>query len=277
MQFSHLIFVGAKTWKTFPRALALLENAIARGIDVKTDCFASKSGATQINVVFPDWFLSQIPKVFHNKVALLRLRFEIQMMVKFLGFGYDDIQIAFANHEDFNKYNGKTISAIASLTKRSAFDILIEISKKSGGSARIFGHRYMNDQIIEELLKNKHALFMTDAWYEPEGLQNPALSGGFPRILQIIREKNLLPIEDAIHKMTGAVADRFALQNRGRIEKGYAADITVFDEQSIRDNTDTLRTNLKPNGIEYVFINGIKVYSENTVLKHSKSGQCLRN
>jgi N-acyl-D-amino-acid deacylase len=276
LQFSHLIFVGEKSWKSYDEAIALFNRAISKGIDVKTDCFASTCGASQINVVFPDWFLSRLPEAYDNRLALLRLRFEINMMTRLLGFGYDDIQIAHANHPELNRHNGKTIREIARLSGRSPFETLIDISKRSGGSARILAHRYMNDRLISDLLRYKNALFMTDAWYEPEGLQNPALYGGFPRILQMVRERELMPLEEAIHKMTGAVADRFNIRERGRLRESYAADITVFYPDRITDNTTMTETGRAPDGIEHVFINGRPVYFSGSIVTDELAGRCLR-
>jgi len=276
MQYSHLVFIGEKSWQTFETALSLFDRAISRGVDVKTDCFALSCGVSQINAVFPEWFQARLPQAYDNRLYLMRLKFEIGMLIKGIGFGYDDIQIAFGNHEKINPYNGRTILEIARMTKSDPFETLIDIAKTSRGSTRIIGHRYMNDKITEGLLKYDHTLYMTDAWYEPKGLQNPSLSGGFPRILQTIREKKLLRIEEAVHKMTGAAADHFQIKNRGRLLRNLAADITVFDPGRICDNTTMHETSKAPDGIEHVFINGLQTVSRGKILDGVKAGAVLR-
>ena len=87
-------------------------------------------------------------------------------------------------------------------------------------------------------------------------MQNPAAFGNFPRFLQYAREFGLLGLEEVIHKMTGAAAERFSINDRGVLRKNYAADITVFDWNTVRDNNTTEKTGETPTGIEHVFING---------------------
>jgi N-acyl-D-aspartate/D-glutamate deacylase len=100
---------------------------------------------------------------------------------------------------------------------------------------------------------------MTDAIVAPEGVQNPAAFGNFPRFLQYARDYSLISLEEAVHKMTGASAERFEIKGRGILKNGYAADITVFDWKNVRDNNTEKVTNARPDGIEMVFINGQQV------------------
>jgi N-acyl-D-amino-acid deacylase len=94
---------------------------------------------------------------------------------------------------------------------------------------------------------------------EREGVQNPSASGAFPRLLQIARERRVLPLEEVVHKMTGATAERFGLEGRGVLREGAPADITVFDWENVRDNTGEGEGGAAPTGIEYVFVNGSKI------------------
>jgi N-acyl-D-aspartate/D-glutamate deacylase len=82
-------------------------------------------------------------------------------------------------------------------------------------------------------------------------------------------------MEDAVRKMTGASADRFKLEKRGYLKKGYAADITVFNWSTIRDNTTRERSDAPPTGIEGVFVNGKRVLSGGTVDSSVKAGLIL--
>jgi N-acyl-D-amino-acid deacylase len=151
------------------------------------------------------------------------------------------------------------LNEIARLRRMSPIDALIDISRRSGGQAKVLCYRYSNAKIIESLMRHPASLFMTDAWVERTGVQNPAAYGAFPRLLQLVRERQLMPIEDAIRKMTGATAKRFGLADRGLLAQGQPADITVFDAENVRDNTTTTETSAAPTGIDYVFVNGKKI------------------
>lgn len=94
---------------------------------------------------------------------------------------------------------------------------------------------------------------MTDAWVEEHGVQNPAIYDCFPKFLR----DSLLGIGDTmprtIRKMTGAVADRFSIRDRGYIRPGCFADLTIFDEKALENGTPDRGQAF---GIEKVFING---------------------
>jgi N-acyl-D-amino-acid deacylase len=141
----------------------------------------------------------------------------------------------------------------------SPFENFIDMAKKSGGRARVLNHRYSDMNNIELMMQHPAALFMTDATPALEGVQNPGVYGNFPLFLQYARERRLITLEDCVRKMTGACADRFAIKGRGYLKNGYAADVTVFDYDRVRDNNTVDVTDSKPSGIEHVFINGVHV------------------
>jgi N-acyl-D-amino-acid deacylase len=133
----------------------------------------------------------------------------------------------------------------------------------------VLNHRYSTTEQVKAMIRHPASLFQTDATVAPEGVQNPAAFGCFPRILQYARDDKLLRLEEVVHKMTGAAADRFEIKNRGYLKKGYAADVTVFDRQTVRDNNTLEKTDQTPTGIEMVFING------HPVLKDGRLGGSL--
>jgi len=259
LQLSHLIFVGAASWDTCHEALALIDAAIEDGVDVKFDTYAYHCGTSIINVVMPEWFLARVPEAYEDRVALLRLNGELQLITRLLGFGYDDIQITKANHPDLEQFNGLFLGEIARERKMSQFENFVDVARKSQGRARVLNHRYSILEHVLEMTRHPASLFMTDAIVAPEGVQNPAAFGNFARFLQYARDYSLISLEEAVHKMTGASAERFEIKGRGLLKAGNAADITVFDWKNVKDNNTEKRTNARPEGIEMVFINGQQV------------------
>jgi N-acyl-D-amino-acid deacylase len=272
MQLSHLIFVGKLTWKNYERALALIDDAIASGLDVKFDTYAYHCGTSIINVFFPEWFLASIPEAYEDRSLLKKLKRQIMFMEKLLGFGYKDIQITYANHEELNQYNGMFIYDIAKERGMGQFENFIDIAKKSNGLARVLNHKYSNPEIVEALMKHPASLFMTDASVATEGVQNPASFGCFPKFLEDAREKKIISLEEAVYKMTGASRERFHIKDRGVLGKGLAADVTVFDWNSVRDNNTLSETDRAPTGIEWVFINGKPVVVDGVVDESVNAG-----
>ena len=256
LQLSHLIFVGEKTWNTYERAFELIDEAIREGIDVKFDTYAFHCGNSIINVFMPEWFLAQMPKAFERRTSLLRLRAEITLIEKLLGFGYGDIQITDANHPDLAQFNGMFLTDIAEERGMGQFENFADFAKQTNGEARVLNHRYSNLEQVQAMMQHPASLFQTDTEVAPTGIQNPAAYGNFPRFLQYARELRLLSLEEVVHKMTGAAAEQFRIKNRGLLQRQFAADITVFDWEEVKDNTTTENTSEAPTGIEHVFING---------------------
>jgi N-acyl-D-amino-acid deacylase len=259
LQISHLIFVGTRTWRTVDGALALIDKAIADGVDVRFDTYPHHCGASMVSVVLPSWFVARGRSAYEEPSALRRVRREIRLVERLLGFGPGDVQVTNALDPDLAEYNGRFLHDIARVRRMGPIDALIDISRRSAGQAKVLLHRYSNDRIIETLIRHPACLFMTDAWVERFGVQNPAAYGAFPRILQIAHEKRLLSLQDTIHRMTGATAERFRLPGRGVLREGNAADIVVFDGETIADTTTPADTSGAPIGVDYVFVNGRKI------------------
>jgi N-acyl-D-aspartate/D-glutamate deacylase len=108
------------------------------------------------------------------------------------------------------------------------------------------------------------------------GHDNPASYGTYPRILgYYVRELGLLSLENAIHKFTGLGAQRMRLGRRGLIRAGYAADITIFNPETVAGPADFIDANLAPIGIEHVIINGVSVVRDGRYLGNDRAGQFL--
>jgi N-acyl-D-amino-acid deacylase len=275
MHLSHLIFVGKQTWKTHEKALSLINKAVAEGLDITFDTYGHHCGATIIVGMLPDWFMAHVPDAYDNKKLLIQARLLMKTAFVLLGFNENDIQLMAARDSSMNKYNSMFLGDIARERKEDFFKTFITLAKKSNGLARILVHKYSNKEIILDLMKHKSSHFMTDAWIEPEGLQNPAAFGTMPRLLELARETGVLTIEETVHKMTGKNAQRVGITDRGVLAKGKAADIVVFDWNTIKDNTTIENTEAKPTGIEEVFINGRRLLKKGRAQGNVKAGKVL--
>ncbi len=265
MELSHLIFVGKRTWKTVDEGLTMIDDAISEGLDVKFDTYSYHCGTSIINVFFPEWFLAKVPEAYEDRKLMRRLKRDIFLMESLLGFGYKQIQITDAKCEELEKYNGMFLYDIAKERNMSQFENFIDFARKSNGIARVLNHRYTNLKIVEELMRHPASLFMTDASPVLEGVQNPGCYGCFPRFFQIARDNNVISLEEAVYKMSGAARERFNIKDRGILAKGLAADVLVFDEKGIKDNNTITDTDRAPSGIEAVFMNGVQVMKEGVV------------
>lgn len=277
VQYSHLMFAGSNSHHTYRQCLDVLDEARRQGADIMTDTYPYHCGNSVINVILSPWFLAELPANYRNSNALNRLEGEMNFMSEVLGFGFDDIQISNANHPELNQFNGLFISEISEQLGISPFEVVMKFSELTSGRAGVLNHNYGNMEITDTLIKHPDCLFMTDTVVSPGGgVQNPATYGTFPLFLQYARDRNLLSVEAAVHKMTGASAERFQIRDRGFLRKGLAADITVFDNNTIKDNCTVHDTDQAPDGIEAVFINGQQVQSMGQVDGSINAGQVVQ-
>jgi N-acyl-D-amino-acid deacylase len=275
LQYSHLMFAGTRTHPTYEQCLEVLDRAIADGIDVMIDTYPYHCGNSIINVVLPPWFLANIPANYSNREALARVERGLDKMSRNVGFGYGDIQLTFANHPDFNPYNGMFLDQIAAELDLAPSRLVLELSEKTRGQARILNHNYSDMKVIDALISHPACLFMTDSVVSARGVQNPASFGAFPLLLQYARDRHLAPVEEVVRKMTGASAERLKLEDRGFLRSGLTADITVFDWENVRDNNTLTETDRAPTGIESVFMNGRQVKKNGEVDGSANAGVVL--
>jgi N-acyl-D-amino-acid deacylase len=122
--------------------------------------------------------------------------------------------------------------------------------------------------------------FGTDAGGEdpenPEGLVHPRSYGTYPRILgKYVREERAMRMEEAIRKMSSAVADRIFIRERGLLREGYYADIVIFDQKTIGDQATFEHPHQVSVGVHYVFVNGTAVI-RNSEHTDAKPGRIVR-
>ncbi|MFW2390686.1 MAG: N-acyl-D-amino-acid deacylase family protein [Polyangiales bacterium] len=274
LQFSHLIFVGSQTWKTVDEAIELFDQAIDDGVDVCFDMFPYECGATLFNTFLPEWFMAGMPDALRSPLARARLRIEAEVGFRLVGFGYPQMQITNASCPEYDEHNGRFLPDIAKHVGKSNFETMLDILDKSNAEARVLFYGYYNEAIIDRLMQHPAAIFASDSWPEPGGHQNPAAYGTFPRFLRNARDRGTISLETAVHKMTGAAAKRFRLDDRGRLAEGAAADVVVFDWNEVQDGSNELG-DAAPSGIHHVFVNGRPIVTAGQVRSARGAGEML--
>ena len=186
------------------------------------DIYNETLGVSVITVIQPAWYQGMSKQQRKKPFNKLKLRVLITAASAMLGFGLKDIQIAYIG-PGYEKYEGKTVHEIARENGKSDLDMYLQLCEESDFKGRVNMGPYSTPEIIREFEHNPNCLYMTDAWVEDFGVQNP-----------------------------GATADRFMLKDRGYVKPGYFADFTVFDENETKNATPD---QAKSFGIKKVFIN----------------------
>jgi N-acyl-D-amino-acid deacylase len=282
LQISHLIFVGQNTWQTTTDAvLNEIESVVKRGIDVGFDAYAYTVGISTIAVIFPAWALPDLVNNLRNPETRERIRMEMEAAKTMLQFDYDDLTLMWGGVPSLEKYEGKNIREIAELRHEGPFDAYCFLVIESNVLARIFLAQYSGNEQDESVLRRvlAHPLnsFETDCMITRKGWQYPNSWGNYPRILgHYVRELKLMSLEEAIRKMTSLPAARTGLKDRGLLKKNYAADVVVFNPDTIIDHATLKNPIAESEGIEYVLLNGQVIVDKGKYKSGQLHGKVLR-
>jgi len=281
LQLSHFIFVGRRSWPTVDACLELVEEARRDGVDVMIDAFPYTCGNTTILAPFPYWFLAGMPDAYNSFWARARLRAELGVGLRLVGFIYKDFQIMDAAVDGWEDLNGLRMNQVAEKWGCSPFNAMLRLAQESNGAALMLFHTYSggdgNEKPLQQVLSHDLCLFETDVAIKASGFPNPAALGTFPRILgTYARDKGIFSVENAVMRMTSASADRFDLKHIGRLQPGKAADLVLFDPDKIADSPPAKHGPYgKPKGIHHVFINGVHVVRDGSYIPGVRAGRVL--
>ena len=255
LQYSHAIFVGRNSFGAKEELLRMMDQLRAEGVDVMFDIYNECLGVSVITVILPAWYQGMTPAQKKAPLNRIKLAVLVKASSLLLGFGFKDIQVAYIG-PGYEKYEGKTVHQIAREEGTSDLKAYLKLCEISDFKGRVNMGPYSTPAVISEFEHNPHCLYMTDAWVEEHGVQNPALYDCFPKFLRDSLRGTGDTLPATIRRMTGATADRFMLKDRGYLKEGYYADLTVFDEEELKNAQPDQE---KPFGIKAVFINGVPV------------------
>ena len=280
LQISHFIFVGRSSWNTVDRAVELVEEARDKGARVRWDIYPHHCGNTYLSVFIPEWFMADLERHINNTWSLKRVKLELGLTAKLLGFDYRDIQIMDAHYPGGESLNGLRITDIARQRDCHPMDVILDIIRRSHGQALQLTHGYNGteeqDEILAKLVPHEFTLFETDTVLKRRGFANPASYGAFPRILgQFVRDKKWLKLEEAVARMTGQTAQWFNIPHRGVLEPGAHADLVLFNAKTIADTTRPDKSDCRPTGIHRVFVNGQCTVADGIYQPDQKFGRAL--
>jgi N-acyl-D-amino-acid deacylase len=282
LQISHLVFVGRRSWSTAEKCLKMIAAARQDGVDVMFDAFPYTCGNTTVNVVLPYWFLAKLPQGYRSWWYRFLLRAELSIGFAMLGFSYRDFQLMDAGPGDWQENNGHRFLDIARQKGLSAFNTVLKLSETSQGQAVVLFHTYSgepgNEKVLDSVLANDLCLFETDALTRFGGHPNPAALGTFPKILgHYVRDRKLIPMEQAVRRMTSASAERFLIKDRGVIAAGKKADLVIFDPLTVAETPAVYAKPVgRPKGISHVFINGEHAVKDGNYIPDVRAGEVIR-
>jgi N-acyl-D-amino-acid deacylase len=266
LQISHFKVAYARNWDKIDDALARIDQAVQEGIDVFCDRYPYTAGSTGFSSFnFPLWALQGTTEEFlaRLKDTTLEARLRAYVGERELKLGsWDKVLISSVDTEKNRRFEGRTVLEGMQETGKDAFefmrDLIIEENNRVGQI--IF---MMSEDNLKRILAHPRVGVGCDgsalAPYGNlgRGKPHPRSYGTFPRVLgKYIREESILPLPEMIKKMTSVPARKFGFSGRGLLQRGYLADIVVFDQDRVADRATWEEPHQYSEGIEHVIVNG---------------------
>jgi N-acyl-D-amino-acid deacylase len=281
VQISHLKAQGERNWWKAPGILDLLERARESGVDVHFDRYPYVAYSTGLSNLFPSWARSGGTEAF-----LQRLRdpdqapgLEEYCRAKIAQLGsWGSVQISSTRSPGNEWLRGMRLGDAARETGEDPFDLTVRLLVEEGGSVGMIGFG-MSEENTARILAHPLGMICSDgSVYAPDhsGSPHPRSYGTFPRVLgHYVREEKVMPLETAIHKMTGMPARKIQLADRGVIRPGAYADLVAFDPVTVKDEATFTNPKRTPTGISTVVVNGT-VTVEDGALTGNLAGRPVR-
>jgi dihydroorotase/N-acyl-D-amino-acid deacylase len=270
VEIYHLKAGGQRNWAKVPQAIAKINAARVAGVDVSADMYPYVAGSTGLTAILPPWTAAD-GKLFDNLAnpeARAKIRAEIQSEKtdwENMGqlAGPDGILIVGIVQPENKKYVGKRLSEIAASMHKDWMDAAMDLILSEHRRVETVYFMMSEDNVKLQLQQPWIKIGTDSPGLDPAhatDLVHPRAYGTYARILgKYVRDEHVLTLEDAIRKMTSAVARRLSIQDRGLLQEGLYADIAVFDPATVIDHATYEKPHQLSTGIRYVFVNGVAV------------------
>lgn len=274
----HLKMAGERNWNKLDSIIAMIESANNEGLRITTDMYNYTAGATGLDAAMPPWlqegginaWIARMRDPKLRKKALEEMRQPSESWENLMQLAGDPsrmLLVGFTN-DSLKQFTGKTLKEVAAIHGKSAEETAMDLV--CADSTRV-GTVYflMSEENVKRQIALPYMSFGSDAEapategyflsYNP----HPRAYGNFARLLgKYVRDEKVIPLEDAIRKLSSLPASNLGIQKRGSLATGYFADIAVFNPDLVQDHSTFENPHQYSTGMVHVFVNGMQVLKD---------------
>ncbi len=270
----HLKAAGSDNHHKLDEVIERLEEARASGLEVSTDMYTYVAGATGLDAAMPVWVQEggynawaerlKDPAIRRRVIAEMRQQSTEWENLRLMA-GNDGVLLVGFKNEELRHLTGKTLTEVAAMRDQSPEETILDLVIEDGSRVGTI-YFLMSEENVRKKIAVPFMSFGSDAGSEaPEGafLQSrphPRAYGTFARLLgKYVRDEGVIPLEEAIRRLTSLTAEKLRLRHRGVLQEGAFADVVVFDPGSVQDHATFEDPQHYATGVIHVFVNGIQV------------------
>jgi N-acyl-D-amino-acid deacylase len=288
VQISHHKAIGKLNWGKVATTLAMIDDANLRGGEVHSDVYPYTAGATVIATMFlPLWafesregddrgMLDQLAaklsdpdtrqRMIRDAKAHLLSQVELPRALSLLPRAWllSLIQQTLGKLVIVNsikrqcQYQGLSLGAIAKRRKQDLYEAMYDLLLEEDAEITAIAH-LMSEADVRTVMRHPRTMIGTDGFVLRRGTSHPRTFGTYPRVLgHYVRQEGVLTIDDAVHRMTGLVAQKLGLPDRGVLVPGNVADLVLFDANAIEDRATFAEPHRSPSGLHQVWVGGVR-------------------
>lgn len=272
VEIFHLKVSGKPRWGSMPALVARIEAARTSGVDVTADMYPYRAGATALASALPPWVanggVEKLLARLHDPAVRARIRREMTAdhpgweNLYYDSGGATGVMISSVMNTALKKYEGMTVTRMAQAMHKPPLEALMDFVVADHAQTGALYFMASSKDLVYGLKQpwtsiglDANETSLDGPLYEPH--DHPRAYGSMARFLgYYVRDHHLMPLEEAVRKITSLPANREHLQDRGLLKPGYYADITIFDPATIRDTSTYMHPASVSQGVDYVFVNG---------------------
>jgi len=271
----HLKAAGQENWPKMDEALAKIDEARAGGLRLTADMYTYTAGATGLDAAMPPWVQEggydawkkrlEDPAIRKRIVKEMRTPTDEWENLLLLAGSADNVLLVAFKSDELKPLTGKTLAEVAKMRGESPEETAIDLVIEDGSRVGTVYFLMSEDNIRKQIAKPWVSFGSDEASLAPEGPflksnPHPRAYGNVARLFaKYVRDEHVIPVEEAVRRLTSLPAANLGIQDRGLLKPGYFADVVVFDPATIQDHATYEKPHQYSTGVTDVFVNGVQV------------------
>jgi len=274
----HLKLAGKENWSKYDDVVRKIDSARTAGLKITTDMYTYVAGATGLDASMPPWVQEGGYEKWAERLQDSEIRQKVLQEMRtptdkwenlmYAAGTSDNLLLVGFENDSLRHYTGKTLTEVAKIHGKSPEETAIDLVIADGSRVGTV-YFLMSEENLKKQIALPYMSFGSDAASQaPEGVflnssAHPRTYGNFSRLLgKYVRDEQIISIEEAVRKLTSLPASNLKINKRGSLNKGYFADLAIFNPETIQDRATFSEPHQLSTGMIHVFVNGEQVLKD---------------